>query len=151
MISQTEEHALKALLCLAREPGRAMTAHQIAGATGVPEGYLAKVLQLLGRAGLVRSRRGLRGGFTLSQSPAEVTVLAVTSAVDSPMRRRHIPSPDNSSTNGLHLLYARLGEAAESIERLMAEMTIHELMAGAGRLESNPERDGGEKRHVVPQ
>ncbi|NUQ01687.1 MAG: Rrf2 family transcriptional regulator, partial [Armatimonadetes bacterium] len=86
MISQTAEYALRAIVCLAAQPEGRLTTPQIAGATRVPAGYLSKVLQLLGRAGLVRSQRGLGGGFVLARPAELISVLDVVNAVD-PIQR----------------------------------------------------------------
>ena len=61
MISRTAEYALRAVVVLGSSPGGPLTTHQIAEQTRVPSGYLSKVLQALGRAGLVEAERGLRG------------------------------------------------------------------------------------------
>ncbi len=63
MISQTSEYALRATIYLARHPSVSFTTRQIAEATGMPAGYLSKVLQTLARVGIVQSQRGLHGGF----------------------------------------------------------------------------------------
>jgi Rrf2 family iron-sulfur cluster assembly transcriptional regulator len=54
----------------------------IAGATRVPESYLRKVFQQLGRAGLVTSHRGVKGGFTLARDPRSITLKHVVEAID---------------------------------------------------------------------
>src|SRR5437763_13868483 len=82
MISQTVEYALRAIVHLAAYPGAAQTNRQIAEATKVPMPYLSKVLQQMTRAGLIRSHRGLRGGFTLARRPDEITVFEVFEVVD---------------------------------------------------------------------
>lgn len=48
----------------------------------VSPSYLAKQLQALSRAGLVRSVQGKAGGYTLTRDPAAITVLDVVHAVD---------------------------------------------------------------------
>jgi len=48
----------------------------------VSPSYLAKQLQLLSRAGLVRSAQGHSGGYVLTRSAAEITVLDVVEAID---------------------------------------------------------------------
>ena len=70
VISQTAEYALRAIVYLAKMPDEAHITREIAEATRVPSGYLAKVMQTLVKADLVQSRRGLGGGFTLGRSPA---------------------------------------------------------------------------------
>jgi Rrf2 family protein len=54
----------------------------IAKATKVPESYLRKVMQLLARAGLVISHRGVKGGFSLALDAREITLADVVEAVD---------------------------------------------------------------------
>ncbi|MBB1261911.1 RrF2 family transcriptional regulator [Streptomyces alkaliterrae] len=49
---------------------------------GVPTAYLAKQLQALSRAGIVRSVPGPSGGYRLTRAPSEITVLEVVEAVD---------------------------------------------------------------------
>ena len=71
---------------LGSNPGNPRTTQQIAEETRVPSGYLSKVLQALGRAGLVEGQRGLYGGFVLSRSLDELTILDVINAVD-PLKR----------------------------------------------------------------
>ena len=86
MISQTAEYALRAVVVLGSQPDRPMTTQEIARVSQVPSGYLSKVLQSLGRSGLVDARRGLRGGYVLSRQLDEVTVYDVVQAVD-PLKR----------------------------------------------------------------
>ncbi|MBT2520792.1 Rrf2 family transcriptional regulator [Arthrobacter sp. ISL-28] len=52
----------------------------------VSSSYLAKQLQALSRAGLVRSAEGKAGGYILTREPASITVLDVVEAVDGPGR-----------------------------------------------------------------
>src|SRR5262249_55520292 len=86
MFSQTAEYALRAVVCLGAQDPRPLTTQTIAEQTQVPAGYLSKVLQGLGRAGLVESQRGLRGGFVLARRLDEISVLDVINAAD-PLRR----------------------------------------------------------------
>ena len=128
MISQTAEYALRAIVYLADQAGAARTASQIAEATHVPAGYLAKLMQTLARAGLVRSQRGLRGGFTLAVAAEELTILSVINAVD-PIRR--FPTcPLGIPSHGTQLcpLHRRLDDAAQMVEAAFGETTVAELL-----------------------
>ena len=87
MISQSAEYTLRAVACVAAAPGgRPMTARQIARAVRVPAGYLSKILQLLARAGVVTSQRGLNGGFVLARPPQELTLLELVRWIDGSRR-----------------------------------------------------------------
>src|SRR6059058_5380797 len=91
MFSQTVEYALRAVVHLADRAPEPRTTEQIAEATRVPKAYLAKVLQGLVRAGIVRSRRGLHGGVSLARPAAELTILEVVNAVEPIARIRECP------------------------------------------------------------
>lgn len=83
MLSITADHALRAVLLLARIPeDHAMRADAVAEAIGAPRNYLAKTLNALAKAGIVRSSRGPFGGFSLAIAPRELTVAKVTQLFD---------------------------------------------------------------------
>ncbi|MFT4554645.1 MAG: Rrf2 family nitric oxide-sensitive transcriptional repressor [Chlamydiales bacterium] len=82
MLSQTARYALLAIVCLGTEKDRPMTVQRIAERTNAPTGYLSKVMQLLTKAGLVRSQRGLNGGFTLIHSPDDISLFDIVHAID---------------------------------------------------------------------
>jgi Rrf2 family protein len=50
---------------------------------------LAKVMQRLAKAGLVRSRRGPKGGFSLAADPDQTTLLEVYEAAEGPLEMNH--------------------------------------------------------------
>ncbi|MCP4250545.1 MAG: Rrf2 family transcriptional regulator [bacterium] len=129
MISPTAEYALRAVVALAQADGAAVVAPAIAQMTQVPPGYLSKVLQTLRRAGLVESRRGLGGGFTLAKPPEQTTVLEVVNAVG-PLKRIS-RCPLSIESHGPHLcpLHKTLDEATALVERSFANTTIAELLA----------------------
>ncbi|MFN8717391.1 MAG: RrF2 family transcriptional regulator [Gemmatimonas sp.] len=80
MISATAEHALRAVLFLARhESTHALSADAIAAELGAPRNYLAKTLNALAKAGIVYSARGAAGGFTLAIAPDTLTLARVIS------------------------------------------------------------------------
>ncbi|MBI4578793.1 MAG: Rrf2 family transcriptional regulator [Planctomycetes bacterium] len=133
MISRTAEYALRAIVCLADKKGTPLTTQQIAETTRVPAGYLSKVLQALGRAGLVVSQRGLHGGFTLGVSPAALSVLDVINAVDPIQRIRQCPLGLKSHGEQLCPLHRRLDNAMEMVERAFGQSTVAELLAEPNR------------------
>jgi Rrf2 family protein len=69
------------VLTTATEP---VPAVRLAELHGVSPTYLAKQLQALSRAGLVRSVQGKAGGYVLTRAPEEITALDVVEAVEGP-------------------------------------------------------------------
>ncbi|NIA67227.1 SUF system Fe-S cluster assembly regulator [Pelagibius litoralis] len=61
------------------------SAQQIADDTAVPLPTVSKLLNLLGRAGLVTSQRGATGGYTLSRSPEQISVAQIIQALEGPI------------------------------------------------------------------
>jgi Rrf2 family nitric oxide-sensitive transcriptional repressor len=131
MFSNTAEYALRAVVHLAAATEQACTTGEIAEATQVPAGYLSKVLQNLGRAGLVTAQRGPTGGFTLSRSPESITVLNVVNAVDPIQRITKCPLNIPSHAVKLCKLHARLDHAIALVERALGESTIAEMIETA--------------------
>ena len=86
MLSATADHAIRAVLALARA-GRSMRADEIAAATGAPQNYMAKTLNALAKTGLVTSARGPAGGFTLAVVPAEIPLARIIDLFDVPRTR----------------------------------------------------------------
>jgi Rrf2 family nitric oxide-sensitive transcriptional repressor len=128
MISQTSEYALRAVVHLALCAPEPQTAQQIATATRVPLPYLSKVLQSLGRAGLVHSQRGLHGGCSLAKTPEELSVYEVIQAVD-PWQRIHT-CPLGLPQHGVNLcpLHKRIDDSLAVMEQAFRESTIAELL-----------------------
>lgn len=133
MISPTAEYALRAVVAIAQIGGDAVVTPTIAEITKVPPGYLPKVLQTLRKAGLVDSKRGLGGGFTLAKPAGEMTVLEVVNAVDPIKRIERCPLRIDSHGADLCPLHRRLDDATELVERSFASTTIDELISVPGR------------------
>ena len=132
MFSQTTEYAVRAVVWLASHPDRQLTAQQIAEATHVPAGYLAKVLQGLSRAGLLRSQRGLGGGFMLVRRPSELTVWEIVQAVDPIRRITECPLGLELHGDKLCALHRLLDDAIARIEKDFAACTIASLIEDKG-------------------
>ena len=129
MISQTAEYALRAIVYLADHPQQAHTADLIAQGTKVPVGYLAKVLQMLTRARLVTSQRGLRGGFTLARDAATLSVLEVIQAIEPVSRIHTCPLGINEHGSNLCPLHRHLDGCMAQIEATFKDLTIKTLIS----------------------
>ncbi|MFN0019577.1 MAG: RrF2 family transcriptional regulator [Pirellulaceae bacterium] len=129
MFSQTVEYSLRAVCFLASQAPEARTTEEVATATKVPRAYLSKVLQALGRAGLVHSQRGLGGGMTLTKEPKDLTILEVVNAVEPIQRIKTCPL--GLSSHGVRLcpLHRRLDNALAMVEKAFAGTTLAEVLA----------------------
>ena len=83
--TKAEEYGVFGVLYLAEaEQYRVTPLSEISKAQGIPEKFLAKIFQSLSKAGIVRSHRGVRGGFTLAKDPQAVTVKDVLETIQGP-------------------------------------------------------------------
>lgn len=128
MISQTAEYALRAIVFMSQHNDTAHVVDNMAQATHVPSKYLSKVMQNLGKAGLVSSQRGLGGGFTLAKPPSAITIYDVVQAVD-PIKRI-VSCPLKLAGHGANLcpLHRRLDDAMASVERAFRNTTVQNLL-----------------------
>ncbi|MBI2264564.1 MAG: Rrf2 family transcriptional regulator [Armatimonadetes bacterium] len=84
-VTRAADYAVRGVLYLASAGSRVTFIKDISKGTMVPEKYLAKILQGLTKAGILRSARGVGGGFSLGRSPKEITLWEVVEAVDGPL------------------------------------------------------------------
>jgi Rrf2 family iron-sulfur cluster assembly transcriptional regulator len=83
MITKTGMHAVRAMVVLAQLPEDAYAgAARIAREIGAPENYLGKLLQTLTHEGLVRSQKGLGGGFRLARNPKRISLFDVVDPIE---------------------------------------------------------------------
>jgi Rrf2 family protein len=148
MFSQTAEYALRVVAYLAAAGGQAATTRQIAAGTRVPEGYLAKVLQSLSRAGLVHSRRGLHGGSVLARPADELTIYDVVQAVDPIRRITTCPLGLKSHGSVLCPVHRRLDDAIGLVEQSFRDVTMADLLTGPAA--SKPLCEAGGQQGTVP-
>ena len=129
-ITRGADYGTLGILYLARQPrNRVVLISEIAEAQGVPESYLAKIFQDLAKAGLVRSHRGARGGFTLARSPGDITLRQIIEAIEGPVALNRCLDPregcSNSSTCPVH---TALAIAQRSLLSSLDGVTLHTLL-----------------------
>jgi Rrf2 family protein len=86
-VSTRGDYACRALLSLALHGGGSgpISVRDIAERTGLPQPYLEQILLALKGAGLVKSKRGVGGGYVLARSPEAIRLSEIISAVDGPI------------------------------------------------------------------
>lgn len=127
-VSQTAEYALRAVVWLAQRPGEPQTTQQLADGTQVSVSYLPKVLQPLGRVGILTSQRGINGGYTLDRDPEELTLLDVINCVDPIQRIVTCPLKLTGHAGTLCPLHRALDCAIADMQQRFGTTTIASLM-----------------------
>jgi Rrf2 family protein len=83
-ISTRGRYSLEALLYLALNtaPATFLSIRDIAGNTGVTEGYLEQLFIPLKKSGLVQSTRGAQGGYQLGKAARNISIGDILHAVE---------------------------------------------------------------------
>ncbi len=86
-ISTKGEYAARALLHLAVAHGKGAPVKmaEIARQESIPKKYLEQILLIFKKLGLVESKPGLNGGYSLAKPPGRITMAQVVRAVDGPL------------------------------------------------------------------
>jgi Rrf2 family protein len=86
-VSTRGDYASRALLSLAlrADPAIPVSVRDLAERTGLPQPYLEQILLSLKGVGLVRSKRGVGGGYVLARPTGDITLAEIVAAVDGPI------------------------------------------------------------------
>jgi Rrf2 family protein len=83
-ISRKAEYALRALVVIARQP-KSWQVQELSLRENIPIKFLEQILLSLRHAGVLSSKRGVGGGYTLRKAPAEISVGEVIGILDGPL------------------------------------------------------------------
>jgi Rrf2 family protein len=106
----------------------------IADRTGLPQPYLEQILLALKGAGLVRSKRGVGGGYVLARGPADITLADIVSAVDGPITVGDFGEPHKNGAcdhEGQCVLLAIWGTVGEYMRSHLEKLTLADIAAMA--------------------
>jgi Rrf2 family protein len=85
-IPRRVDYGLRAVIYLAaQDPEKCCSSAEIAKQQGVPKKFLEKIIQDLLRGGLIKSKRGAWGGYTLTRTPAAISFYDVIEALEGPI------------------------------------------------------------------
>jgi Rrf2 family protein len=139
-VSTRGDYASRALLSLALHLGETgpTSVRDIAERTGLPQPYLEQILLALKGAGLVRSKRGVGGGYVLAREPGSITLGDIVSAVDGPITVGDFGEPHQNGAcdhEGQCVLLHIWGMLGEHMRRHLDEFTLTDIaqMARAER------------------
>lgn len=132
-VSTRGDYACRALLSLTLHPEESPTSvRDIAERTGLPQPYLEQILLALKGAGLVRSKRGVGGGYVLARDPAEITLAQIVSAVDGPIVVGDFGEPHQNGAcdhEGQCVLLAVWADAGRHMRHLLEARTLADVAA----------------------
>ncbi len=125
------EYACRVLTALANHYGRSRLARieDLARDEAVPANYLVRILNDLREAGLLESKRGTRGGYTLARPPEDISLSDIAAAIEPDMVST-VNSQPGASGPRVAEAFRRIAEAHASE---LARVTLRDL-AGTGQM-----------------
>ncbi len=128
--SQSTELALDSLFFIAAHRERQdFSVEEIAQAQHVSPSYLAKIFQQLTKAGLLRSYRGAKGGYTLGRKPSEITILDVASVFEGASPLYDCNAPAKSCMLGPKcMIVSTFREAERRMHEVLQGVTLADLV-----------------------
>jgi len=133
-VSTRGDYACRALLSLALRPDPAtpVSVRDIAERTALPQPYLEQILLALKGAGLVRSKRGVGGGYTLARPAAQIRLSEIISAVDGPITLGDFGEPHQDGAcdhEGQCVLLAVWKQVGDEMRRHLDSFTLEAVAA----------------------
>lgn len=142
-VSKRGEYGMRALCHLAEHWGEGVvTIRDIAREEDIPGKFLEGILLELKRAGFVRSRRGVEGGYELAMAPESIVLGGVMRMLDGPL------APMASATELRELMernprqlgfYAILMDVRDAVSEILDKTTLAEVMSRTAGLRSENE------------
>ncbi|MBN9090341.1 MAG: Rrf2 family transcriptional regulator [Reyranella sp.] len=116
---------LYAVLELARDPDRTLSAADLAERFGVSNHHLAKVLGTLSTAGFVRGGRGASGGYRFIGNRKRTTLMDIVALFEpAPGQRAKEPGEDTDIGSALQRVLLEIDEIAEATLRSISLETL---------------------------
>ncbi len=135
-VSTRGDYASRALLSLALHASAETptSVQRLAERTGLPQPYLEQILLACKGAGLVRSKRGVGGGYVLASSPEHITLGQIVAAVDGPITAGDFGEPHQNGAcdhEGQCVLLAVWSEVGAHMRSHLDSFTLADMVERA--------------------
>lgn len=135
-ISDAVNLAFHAMMILATESdGKPMSVSSMAKRLHVSDNHLAKVMQRLHKVGLVTSKRGPKGGFTVGRAPATIRLLEVYESIEGPISDRKCLLTEPLCDGACCLLGGLLGQINEQVRNHLATTSLSHVCGALSALQ----------------
>jgi Rrf2 family protein len=127
-LSRTITYAIQAILQLSEcDEGVPIPCSQLAEAGQMPERFLLQVMRRMVQHGILRSTRGVDGGYFLARPPSEITLCDIVEAFDNPLELR-LPEINGTPEKLRKRVIDTLQRASQAARRELERLTLDELM-----------------------
>ena len=151
-LSSTAQQAIHAVLYIAATGGDGpVRVDEVARALDCPRNYLSKTLHGLVRAGVLRSERGPKGGFRLSDQPDRLTLARIIAPFEPVGDRRSLVGRPTRPDARPSAALARWARLAERVDEFFATTTVAGLLRDAARPTARPRAARRSPRYPNPR
>lgn len=85
-ITQESDYAIRAILIMVKNPDREiLDANTISELGNIPIRFLLKLLRKLTQGGVIKSYRGVNGGYSLNKAPKDINLKTVIEVIEGPI------------------------------------------------------------------
>ena len=127
-LSRTVAYAVRATLQLAKNPSDTpVPCSRLASEGNMPERFLLQILRNLVTHGILRSTRGVDGGYTLTRPPEEISLLDVIEAIEGPMNAGE-PAGDGLPGDSQMKLREALREITDTSRQQLEAIKFSQLL-----------------------
>lgn len=128
-ISRASAYAVGAVLQLAEAPaGVPVPCSRLAKTGAMPERFLLQVLRNLVNHGILKSTRGVDGGYSLNRPVSEITLLHILESTDGPMSSE-VPPLECLSQSTRNKLHEMLREITATTCEHLSKVGILQLLS----------------------
>lgn len=131
LITRASEYAILSLIVLSKtdEP---MDSETLSRELSISKSFLAKILQALAKAGILKSYKGVNGGFALNREPKDIHMLNVMTSVEgkAPAVFECAPSESNcpSEKASICSIWPFLNKLQGKIDSFLGELTLSDII-----------------------
>ena len=130
-ISRAATYAVLATVQLSDSPASPpVPCSQLAQLGDMPERFLLQVLRNLVNEGLLKSTRGVDGGYRLAKPLSQITLLEIVEAIDGPVQP-DLPQIGGLAPQSQRRLAEVLGDIADDAKKRLASVTLAQLKPAA--------------------
>ncbi len=116
-ITQECDYAIRIMVMLSRlNESEAVNANVISEAQNIPSRFTVKILRKLVLSGLIKSRKGSSGGYSLGEKPGNITLLQIVEVIDGPVAVNKCVGDESKCT---------MDKTACSISHIMMDINNH--------------------------
>ena len=131
LITRASEYAILSLIVLSKAD-LPVDSETLSKQLSIPKSFLAKILQALAKNGILKSFKGVNGGFTLLKEAKDINMLDVMSAVEgkAPAVFDCSPSPKDCPSDRADVcsLWPFLNKLQGRIDNFLAELSLADIL-----------------------